>query len=117
MTHFASSRPTPRLDTAVQDPESDVLTIPEIIPDLDDGDSSHGAFRVVLYDDDWHPINQVIEQVMKACECGKIKAIKITLDAHRKGRAVCYKGNRGKCHKVAKILREIRLQCEVDSDD
>ena len=115
MKPFVSS--APRLDTAVQDPESDVLTIPEIIPDLDDSDSSHGACRVILYNDEWHPIDQVIEQVMKACECGKLKAIKITLDAHRKGRAVCYQGNRGKCHKVAKILREIRLQCEVDSDD
>ena len=111
MKPFVSS--VPRLDTAVQDPESDVLTVPEI----DDTDSSHGAYRVILYDDDWHPIDQVIEQVMKACECGKLKAIKITLDAHRKGRAVCFKGNRGKCQKVAKILREIRLQCEVDSDD
>lgn len=119
MTHFAR----PRLDTAVEDPESDVLTVPDIMrdldvtPDLDDGDSTGGAYRVILYDDDWHPIDQVIEQVVKACECGKIKAIKITLDAHRKGRATCYKGNRGKCHKVAKVLREIRLQCEVDSDD
>ena len=113
MTHFAS----PRLDTAVQDPESDVLTIPEIIPDLDDGDSSHGAFRVILYDDDWHIFEDVIDQVMKACECDKVKAIEITLDAHSKGRVVCYKGGRGKCRKVAKILREIRLQCEVGSDD
>ena len=121
MTHFVF----PRLDAAVEDPESDVLTVPDILrdldldatPDLDDGDTSGGAFRVILYDDDWHPIDQVIEQVVKACECGKLKAIKITLDTHRKGRAVCYKGGRGKCQKVAKVLREIRLQCEVDSDD
>ncbi len=114
MTHFDFS---PRLDTTVADPESDVLTVPDFTPDLDDGGNEGGAFRVILYNDEWHPMDQVIEQVMKACECGKLKAMKITIDAHRKGRAVCYKGNRGKCQKVAKVLREIRLQCEVDSDD
>ena len=104
---------SPRLDTAVQDPESDVLTIPR----TDEPDTGGGACRVILYNDDWHPIDQVLEQVMKACECGKIRAFKITLEAHQKGRATCYKGNREKCQKVAQILREIRLQCEVDTDD
>lgn len=107
----------PRLDTSVAEP--DILTIPEIeiIPEIDEPGSGSGEYRVILYDDDWHPIDQVVAQVIKACECGKIKAIKITLEAHKKGRAVCYKGRRDKCHKVARVLREIRLQCEVDSDD
>ena len=105
--------PTPRLDTITADPESDVLTIPEI----DDPNRGQGECRVILYNDDWHPMDQVVEQVKKACECGQLRAIKITLEAHNKGRAVCYKGSRDKCHKVARVLREIRLQCEVDSDD
>ena len=84
----------PRLDTTVAEPESDVLTVPDIIPEIDDPGAGSGEYRVVLYDDDWHPIDQVIEQVVKACECGKLKAIKITLEAHKKGRAVCYKGSR-----------------------
>ena len=121
MTHLTRPLPDVRLGLAphpifgpaVADPDSDVATI----PDLDNSDTDTGAYRVILYNDDWHPMDQVVEQVMKACECGKIKAIKITLDAHRKGRAVCYKGGKGKCHNVAKILREIRLQCEVDADD
>ena len=117
MTHltrpFSDVRLGPSFGPAVAEPESDVTTIPE----LDNSDTNSGAYRVILYNDDWHPMDQVVEQIVKACECGKLKAIKITLDAHRKGRAVCYKGGKGKCHKVAKILREIRLQCEVDADD
>ena len=117
MTHLiltsSDVRLAPSFGPSVADPESDVLTIPE----LDDTDNDSGAYRVILYNDDWHPIDQVIEQVMKACECGKMKAVKITVDAHRKGRTTCYKGGKSKCHKVAKILREIRLQCEVDADD
>ena len=117
MTHrsltLADVRLGPTFGPAVADPESDVITIPR----LDDNDGDTGAYRVILYNDDWHPMDQVVEQVAKACECGKMKAIKITIDAHRKGRTTCYKGGKGKCHKVAKILREIRLQCEVDADD
>lgn len=113
MTHLISSCFDVRLGPAVADPDSDVLTIPE----LDDSDSDTGAYRVILYNDDWHPMDQVVQQITKACECSKLKALKIMLEAHRKGRAVCYKGDKSKCHKVARILREIRLQCEVDSDD
>ena len=106
-------RPTPRLGPAVADPDSDVLSIPE----LDDNDSNTGAYRVILYNDDYHDVEEVIEQVMKACECDAERAVEITAQAHFTGRAVCYKGGKGKCHRVAKVLREIRLQCEVDSDD
>ena len=104
---------SPCLGPAVADPESDVLTIPE----LDDNDNDSGAYRVILYNDDYHDVEQVIGQVMKACECDEERAVEITAQAHFTGRAVCYKGGKGKCHKVAKVLREIRLQCEVDSDN
>ena len=113
MKPFVFPRLSPRFGPAIADPESDVLTIPKI----DDPDNAGGAYRVVLYNDDYHAVDQVIEQVMKACECDEEKATQITAQAHFTGRAVCYKGGKGKCHKVAKILREIRLQCEVDSDD
>ena len=112
MTHLDFSF-LPRLDTAVQDPESDVLTIPEI----DAPDKGSGAYRVILYNDEWHGMDEVVEQVMKACECDERRAVEITLEAHLRGRTVCLKSGRSKCHKAARILREIRLQCEVDCDD
>ena len=113
MKPFVSPRFSPRLGPPVAAPESDVLTVPKI----DDPDNDGSAYRVILYNDDYHDVDQVIDQVMKACECDEERATEITAEAHFKGRAVCYKGGKGKCHKVAKVLREIRLQCEVDSDD
>jgi ATP-dependent Clp protease adaptor protein ClpS len=101
----------PRLDTATET-ESDVLVVPEI-----DGPGNSGdGYRVILYNDDHTPVDAVIEQVIKATQCSRQKSIQITIEAHEKGRAICYRGSRGKCQEVTKILREIRLQCEVDCD-
>jgi ATP-dependent Clp protease adapter protein ClpS len=106
---FRLTVPTPRAETIT---EGDVLTVPEVgVPG-----SGGTDYRVVLYNDEWHGIDEVIEQVMKACEVGVEQAYQITMEAHYKGRAVCYRGSRERCHKVAKVLREIRLQCEVDCD-
>lgn len=99
----------PRAETII---EGDVLTIPESgVPG-----SGGTDYRVILYNDEWHGIDEVVEQVVKACEVSEEQAYQITMEAHYKGRAVCYRGNREKCHKAARILREIRLQCEVDCD-
>lgn len=113
MKPLVSPRPTPTFGPSIAEPESDILTIPE----LDNSDRDQGAYRVILYNDNHHDVEEVIAQVMKACECDEERATEITAQAHFTGRAVCYKGGKSKCHKVAKILREIRLQCEVDSDD
>ena len=108
----------PRLETVETDvkpleiPDGDTLTIEA----TDDGDTASDGYRVVLYNDDHTPVDAVVKQIIKATQCSLIKATKITLEAHHKGRAVCFRGDKGKCHKVALVLREIRLQCEVDCD-
>ncbi len=101
-----------------------IETLPSISPlieeienlEIDDGSGTDSAFRVILYDDDHHDIVDVVNQVMKATACSFERAAEITLEAHHKGRAICYRGDRTKCQRVAVVLREIRLQCEVDCD-
>ena len=78
--------------------------------------SSGEGFRVILYNDDFHDMDEVVLQLQKATGCTIEEAAHITIEAHTKGRAVCYRGDRDDCQRVARILREIRLQCEVDSD-
>lgn len=79
-------------------------------------DETTGAYRVILYNDDWHSVDEVILQVQKATGCDIFEATEIMLEAHIKGRAICYRGEREECHRVARVLREIRLQVEVDGD-
>ena len=100
-----------RLETLTEE-RSDTALLPEI----DEPGTSGSNYRVVLYNDEWHGFDEVIEQVIKATQCSPQRAVEITLEAHRKGRAVCYKNSREKCHEAARVLREIRLQCEVDHD-
>ncbi|MBV9867800.1 MAG: ATP-dependent Clp protease adaptor ClpS [Abitibacteriaceae bacterium] len=74
------------------------------------------GYRVILYNDDWHSMDEVIFQLQKATGCNIEKAMSIMLEAHTKGRAPCYHGSREDCQRVARVLREIRLQVEVDCD-
>ena len=100
-----------RLETDTEE-QIGIATIPEI----DNPENTGSNYRVILYNDEWHGIDEVIEQIIKATGCTSDQAIEITIEAHNKGRAVCFKNSRARCHQAAAILREIRLQCEVDCD-
>lgn len=70
---------------------------------------------VILYNDDWHPYDQVVFQVQKATGCSLEEAEWITHEAHSQGRAIAYSGTQEECERVANVLREIRLQVETDT--
>ena len=97
------------------DTDSDILTVPRI--DSSGPDNDQGRFRVIIYNDEYHDQQEVVEQLIKATDCSMQKALRIMLEAHHKGRAVCFRGSKSKAERAVKILREIRLQCEIDGDD
>ena len=99
---------TPVIEPIVEDAPQEQSTPPG---------AGGSKFRVVLYDDDYHDVEEVASQLQKATQYSAQKCWAIMLEAHNKGRAICYHGSREKCHDVARVLREIRLQCEVDCDD
>jgi ATP-dependent Clp protease adapter protein ClpS len=74
------------------------------------------SYRVILYDDDWHPIDEVVSQVQKATGYSVDQVIAIVLQVHHEGRGICFRGECEECHRVVRVLREIKLQCEVDCD-
>jgi len=74
------------------------------------------GWRVILYNDEVHGIDEVIVQLQKATGCDVDTAIRITLEVDANGRGVCHRGERDDCGRVVRVLREIRLQCEVDED-
>ncbi|PQV64633.1 ATP-dependent Clp protease adaptor protein ClpS [Abditibacterium utsteinense] len=105
----------PHLET-IGEPESDTATIERFDAIEDNFAKAGNGYRVLLYNDDHTEVDDVIKQIIKATQCSVDKAVQIMLEAHHKGRAICYRGAREKCQKVALVLREIRLQCEVDCD-
>lgn len=99
---------------------SEHLIILETIPEqrvLDVSLARRGeGWRVILYNDDVHGIDEVIVQLQKATGCDLDTAVRITLEVDARGRGVCYRGEYDNCVRVARVLREIRLQCEIDED-
>jgi ATP-dependent Clp protease adapter protein ClpS len=73
-----------------------------------------GPWVVILYNDDWHPMDEVVFQLQKATGCSLETAEAIMVEAHTTGRAVAYTGTQEECERVAGVLRQIRLQVETD---
>lgn len=71
---------------------------------------------VLLYNDDWHTFDDVILQLMKAIRCSAAVGEAFARQVDSEGRAKVFEGAREDCEQVAGILREIRLQVEVDWD-
>ena len=99
-------------------PSGETITAPGEIGLLEPTDIDHTGSdcRVILYNDDFHSVEEVVNQVKKATACTTEQAEAVTIEAHFKGRAICYRGDRDECQRVCRVLREIRLQCEVDAE-
>lgn len=71
-------------------------------------------WNVVLYNDDWHAFDEVVLQIQKATGKSESESHAITNEAHVRGKAIAFTGELEKCRTVAAVLRQIRLQVEVD---
>lgn len=92
------------------------VTVPEVgeLMAGDPGTEVAVPWHVILYNDDWHTIDEVVLQVQKATGYALERAVAITLEVHESGRAVVFTGDKEECRRVAAVLREIRLQVEID---
>ena len=93
-----------------------VQTTPGIVEVVDEDVTPEvtGPWNVILYNDDWHSIDEVVFQVQKATGYSLERAVEVTLEAHHRGRAIAFTGAKEECKRVATVLREIRLQVEID---
>lgn len=69
--------------------------------------------KVVLYNDEWHTFEQVVNQIVVAINCSEQEAFKIAYMVDRNGSAVVYKGGIEDCLRVSTILQEIQLKTEI----
>lgn len=87
------------------------LTLPVISTETD---SEEGlAWRVVLYNDDYHSFDEVAHQIRKAIACSLTTAYGYTYEAHYNGKTVVFGGGLPECLKVVSILEEIALHTEI----
>jgi ATP-dependent Clp protease adaptor protein ClpS len=93
-------------------PEVDERALPERSEDEDA--RLNGAYIVILYNDDYHAMDEVVIQLQKATGYDIEKCVRIMVEAHTGGRAIAYSGSEEACERCANILRQIRLQVETD---
>lgn len=72
-------------------------------------------FKVILFNDDEHTFDEVINQLIKAIHCSYEKARDYAFETHVKGKAVVFNGELQKCLKVSSILEEINLRTQIIS--
>ncbi len=70
-------------------------------------------WRLILYDDDIHTFDEVINQLVKALGCSKAKAEELTFKVHNEGKATVYEGTFEECLKRNSVLQEIQLVTEI----
>ncbi|MCL2313590.1 MAG: ATP-dependent Clp protease adaptor ClpS [Firmicutes bacterium] len=84
--------------------EVDVITVKDIF----------GASRVLLFNDEIHTFDEVINQIIKAINCDVAHAEQITVEVHTKGKAVVFEGEMFECIKVSSVLEEIALHTQIE---
>jgi ATP-dependent Clp protease adaptor protein ClpS len=71
--------------------------------------------RVILFNDDWHTFDEVIDQLMKAINCSFDVARGFAFEVHVRGKAVVFTGDLQKCLRVSSVLEEIALHTQIVS--
>lgn len=85
----------------------------EVLEQTDEDESVDTPWCVILYDDDIHTFDEVINQLIKALGCTVHQAEKLTLQVHKEGKATVYEGTFEECLKVNSVLQEIQLITEI----
>lgn len=88
-------------------------------PDVEEKPSSESEidednpWQLILYNDNVHTFDEVINQLIKALGCSLEKAKELTNKVHSDGKATVYEGTFEECFKVNSVLQEIQLVTEI----
>jgi len=72
------------------------------------------GYKVVLFNDEVHSVDQVVMQLLRALRCSVDTAVEIMWRAHSRGRAIVTISDHDEAHRVTGILREIALKVTVE---
>jgi ATP-dependent Clp protease adapter protein ClpS len=75
--------------------------------------SSATLWHVILYNDDVHTFDEVIDQLMLATSCTLDRAEQLTWKVHTQGKATVFEEEFEPCFRAQEILRQIELITEL----
>ncbi len=96
--------------------EPDVQPAPPEVEEeekVEDGTGTDRPWRVILYNDEVHTFDEVIQQLMKATGCSRSTAEDLAHTVDQKGQADVYEGTFEECFEVQEVLKEIELVTEI----
>lgn len=70
--------------------------------------------KVILFNDDVHSFEEVIDQLVKAIRCDTAKAEALTWEVHATGKAAVFEGTMDECVQVSGVLEEIALHTQIE---
>ncbi len=86
----------------------ETLTLAESVTDIG------FTTRVLLFNDEFHTFDEVINQIIKAIACPYSKAEILTMEVHTKGKATIYEGNLKESLRISAVLEEIKLRTQIE---
>ena len=89
-------------------------TLEIALPEVDELVDIGLAARVILYNDEEHTFDEVIQQIMLATGCTPATAEALTLEVHSRGKAQVFDGPMNSCLRVSAVLEEISLHTQVE---
>lgn len=87
-----------------------------ILPNLDEAPLGLGGdegFIVIVYDNDFNTVPQVIHILIQATACTLEEAEIETWEVHHLGKSVVHHGGQSECERAANIIRTIGIRVEV----
>ncbi len=71
--------------------------------------------KVMLFNDNFHTFDEVIDQICKATGTTHERAEAHAWEVHTKGKSVVFDGDMGECLRVSSVLEEIALHTQIMS--
>jgi len=88
------------------------LTLTEVLeatPDVEVIEQS----RVILFNDEWHSFEEVIDQLILAINCSAKTAEEMAWTVHTQGQCEVFTGGMEDCLEVSAVLEAIELKTEI----
>lgn len=70
--------------------------------------------KAILFNDEVHTFDEVINQIIKATGCDRATAEVKTMEVHNSGRSCVFIGDLVHCLQVTSVLEEIELMTQVE---
>jgi ATP-dependent Clp protease adapter protein ClpS len=98
------------INNNLESADFEIKTIEEVATTIGIGFAS----RVILFNDEIHTFEEVINQIVKAINCTFAHAADITNEVHNNGKAQVFEGEMSDCLRVSSVLEEIALHTQIE---